>query len=42
MVLVGLVTGVVFAIVVAAQGCGHHSKPVRHGTAPGPAQLYRV
>ena len=31
MVLLGLIAGVVFAIIVAAQGCGHHAKPVRHG-----------
>lgn len=34
MVLLGLIAGVVFAIVVAAQGCGDHSKPVRHGVHP--------
>jgi hypothetical protein len=36
MVLVGLVVGVLFAVVVAAEGCGHHAKPVRH--APSAAE----
>jgi hypothetical protein len=30
MVIVGLILGVLVAIAVAAQGCGHHHTP-RHG-----------
>jgi peptidoglycan/xylan/chitin deacetylase (PgdA/CDA1 family) len=33
MVLVGLVIGIVVAIAVAANGCGHHKRPLRHGSA---------
>ena len=33
MVLLGLVLGVIVAVIVAAQGCGDHKRTF-HGTAP--------